>query len=146
MTAPDFLNACYGWLVAAVKAWFRFRILQVLPSRGTVYQFRHRELQNRYGVTAREPAILRQRPGRLNRDIPTREPGRPASGLVAATARLLPVADRERYAEEFRSELWDLAQAGAGRLRQLGYAFRQLLRAIPMSLTLRSPRRRSAVP
>jgi hypothetical protein len=76
-------------------------------------------------------------------------PGRVASSaadLLAAATRLLPAADRGRYAEEYQSELWDLAQCGAGRLRQLGYALRQLLRALPMGRVLRSPRRRSVAP
>jgi hypothetical protein len=67
-----------------------------------------------------------------------------AAGLLAAAAWLLPAADRARYGEEYRSELWDLAQSGAGRLRQLGYALRQLRRALPACLALRSPRHGSA--
>jgi hypothetical protein len=92
--------------------------------------------------------VLRARPRALgisDRGHPAR-PGRSVSGLVGAAAFLLPVTDRARYAEEYRSELWDLAQSGAGRLRQLLYALRQLRRAIPMGLALRSPRRRSAAP
>lgn len=73
-------------------------------------------------------------------------PARSAAGLVSAAARLLPAADRARYGDEYQSELWDLAQFGASRLQQLKYALRQLLRAFSMGRTLRSPRRRSAVP
>jgi hypothetical protein len=69
-----------------------------------------------------------------------------AAGLLTAAARLLPAADRARYAEEYRSELCDLAQSGDGRLRQFLYALRQLLRVLPMGFALRSPRRRSAAP
>ena len=69
-----------------------------------------------------------------------------AASLLTTAARLLPAAHRGRYAEEYRSELWDLAQAGAGRMRQLRYAFCQLRSALPMSVTLRSPRRRSSAP
>lgn len=69
-----------------------------------------------------------------------------ASGLVGTAAFLLPAADRARYAEEYRSELWDLAKSGAGQLRQLRYALRQFLNALPMRFTLRSLRRRSAAP
>ncbi len=69
-----------------------------------------------------------------------------AAGLLTAASRLLPAGDRARYAEEYRSELWDLAQGGAGRLGQLWYALRQLRSVLPMSLALRSPRRRSAAP
>lgn len=69
-----------------------------------------------------------------------------AAGLLTVAARLLPVADRARYAEEYLSELWDLAQCGVGRLRQLQYALRQLRSALLVSFALRSPRRRGAVP
>jgi hypothetical protein len=67
-----------------------------------------------------------------------------AAGLLTAAARLLPAGDRARYGEEYRSELWDLARSGAGRVRQLGYALRQLRRAFPAGVALRSARRRSA--
>ena len=69
-----------------------------------------------------------------------------AAGLLEAAARLLPVSDRARFAEEYASELQELAQRGAGRRQQLHYALRQLRRALPMGLALRSPRRRSAAP
>ena len=70
----------------------------------------------------------------------------PAAHLVAVAARLVPAADRARYAEEYRSELWDLAHTGAGRWPQLRYALRQLCNASRTSSALRAPRRRSAVP
>jgi hypothetical protein len=68
-------------------------------------------------------------------------PALPARGLLATAGILLPRADRARYMQEYRSELWDLAQTGEGRLRQLLYALRQLRSTIPMGLALRSPRR-----
>ena len=68
-----------------------------------------------------------------------------ASCLLAAAARLLPDADRARYAEEFRSELGELAGAGAGRWQQMRYALCQLRSAPQLSRALRSPRRRGAV-
>jgi hypothetical protein len=71
-------------------------------------------------------------------------PARPACGLTNAAALFLPGADRARYTAEYRSELWDLAQSGAGCLRQLLYAFRQFRAAVPMAFALRSPRRRGA--
>lgn len=70
----------------------------------------------------------------------------PAARLLAIVTQLLPAADRDRYDEEFRSELWDLAQAGAGRFRQVAYALRQLRCARLTVSALRSPRRRGAVP
>ncbi len=39
----------------------------------------------------------------------------PAGRLVAAATRLLPAADQARFGEEYRSELWELAAAGAAR-------------------------------
>ena len=68
----------------------------------------------------------------------------PASRLAGVASLLLPIADRARYSEEYRSELWDLAQAGAGRIRQLLYALRQIRNALPTSSALRSPRRKSS--
>jgi hypothetical protein len=67
-----------------------------------------------------------------------------AARLLACAARLLPAADRARHAEEYRSELWELAQAGAGRLGQLGYALRQLRSTPRTGRALRSLRRRGA--
>jgi CarD family transcriptional regulator len=55
-----------------------------------------------------------------------RRVARPAAGLLAVAARLLPAAERTRYAQEYLSELGELALSGSGRLRQLGYALRQL--------------------
>ena len=78
-----------------------------------------------------------------------REAGRvaySAARLLVGAARLLPAADRARYAEEYRSELWELARAGAGRPGQLGYALRQLHSAPRTGRALRALRRRSAAP
>lgn len=69
-----------------------------------------------------------------------------AGRLVGVAARLLPAADRARYGEEYRSELWDLASADAGRRAQLGYAFRQLLAAVPLRAAVLTPRRKNACP
>lgn len=67
-----------------------------------------------------------------------------AAKLLAAATWPLPTADRARHAEEYLSELWDLAQVGAGRLGQLAYALRQVRSAPRISLALRSPRWRGA--
>jgi hypothetical protein len=69
-----------------------------------------------------------------------------ASLLAAMAARLVPAGDRPRYAEEFRSELWEITQAGADHRRQLGCAARQVLAAVHLWFVLRAPRRRSAAP
>jgi hypothetical protein len=59
---------------------------------------------------------------------------------------MLPAGDRARYAEEFGSELAEIALAGGGRFAQLAYAARQLRSAPRLRADLRSPRRRSAAP
>lgn len=69
-----------------------------------------------------------------------------AGQLLAAAARLLPAGDRARYAEEFRSELAEIARAGAGRRRQLAYAARVVLSVRRLRADLQAPRRRRAAP
>jgi hypothetical protein len=69
-----------------------------------------------------------------------------ASRLVGVATQMLPAWERARYAEEFRSELWDLAQTGGSRRAQLAYATRQLLAVPKLRAGLRSLRRRGAVP
>jgi hypothetical protein len=69
-----------------------------------------------------------------------------AVGLIVTAARLLPAAERGRYAEEYQSELRGMTQAGTGRIGQLQYGLRQLCHALPMIIVLRSPRRTGAVP
>jgi hypothetical protein len=69
-----------------------------------------------------------------------------AARLLVAATRLLPAADRARHAEEYRSELADLAHKGAGRLCQLGYALRQLRSSPFTGAALRSAQRRDATP
>jgi len=71
----------------------------------------------------------------------------PSAGrLVAAAARLLPVGEQDRYAEEFRSELWEIARAGGRRPTQLAYATRQVIAAWRLRAELRVPQRRGAAP
>ena len=86
--------------------------------------------------------------GQVQRE-PCRERPKPiapsAAGLLAAAARLLPAEERARYAEEFRSELCWIAQAGGSRWAQLAYATRQVTAAPRLRVRLRAPRRRGAV-
>ena len=69
-----------------------------------------------------------------------------AARLLAVVAGLLPADDRDRYAEEYRSELWEIAHAGQPRRRQLHYAFRQVVSFPRLCAELRVPRRRGAAP
>ena len=108
------------------------------------------DLLTLYGVTDSE-----ERATLLNLVRETHTPGRwrdrgrvvpGAARVLAAAVCPLPCGDRVRYAEEYRAELWDLAQAGAGRITQLQYALRQLRNALPTGFALRSLRRRGAAP
>lgn len=49
---------------------------------------------------------------------------RPAQWLTKAAIRLLPAADRPRYCEEWRAELWELAVQRVPRRRQTAHAVR----------------------
>lgn len=69
-----------------------------------------------------------------------------APRLLGMAARLLPEADRARYAEEFRCEVWELAAAGAARWGQRACAARVLTRAWETWAALRATARRQAVP
>jgi tetratricopeptide (TPR) repeat protein len=69
-----------------------------------------------------------------------------AARLLAVVAGMLPAGDRDRYAEEYRSELWEIAHAGQPRRRQLHYAFRQVVSFPRLCAELRVPRRRGAAP
>jgi hypothetical protein len=66
--------------------------------------------------------------------------------LATAAARILPMAARPRYEEEFKSELAEIACAGGGRRVQLAYAVRQVMSAARLRHELRAPQHRSAVP
>jgi hypothetical protein len=83
---------------------------------------------------------------RVGAGVTEKRPAPLARRLLLAAARMLPAEDRDRYAEEFRSELADIALAGGGRRVQLAYAARQLRSAPRLRADLRSPQRRSAAP
>lgn len=76
------------------------------------------------------------------RDSKARRVAPLAAGLLVAAARLLPAADRIRYAQEYQSELIELAWSGVGRWRQARYALSRIHGAPQMRFALRSPRRR----
>lgn len=66
--------------------------------------------------------------------------------LAGVAARLLPTGGHARYAEEYRSELHELAAAGNPRRSQVRYALRLLQTALPLRIELRDPLRRKAGP
>jgi hypothetical protein len=71
----------------------------------------------------------------------------PVAGRIAhVAARILPPADRARYCDEYRSELYELAAAGAWRWGQLMYAVRLLDRAWVLRAELRVTVMRQAEP
>lgn len=87
-------------------------------ARELAHHLAHHLARARTAATRRVTAPGKWRSGRIA----------PLTGhLLAAAARLLPVGDRARYGEEFRSELAEIARAGAGRRPQLAYAVRQVM-------------------
>jgi hypothetical protein len=79
-----------------------------------------------------------KRPDRSKRVAPA------ASRVLTVTVRPLPAIGRARYAAEFRTELWELAQSGASRRAQVAYATRQLRSAWKLRAALRTPARQRA--
>jgi len=97
--------------------------------------------------------VARELVSELNRTSASRQGGAAgqqvapsASRLLAFAAKGLPAADRARYAEEYRSELWEIACADGRRRTQLTYATRQVLAVPWLRAGLRTPRRRGATP
>jgi len=128
-------------------------IAAVLSRRATQQRMKERELRLAEYSIALKPGEVIPPAGswvsprkRKKRKRAAARPAWPARGLADAASFLLPSADRDRYSKEFHSELWDLAQDGAGRFMQMRYALRQLRGALPMRMVLRPPRRRSAAP
>jgi len=84
--------------------------------------------------------------GKTSAQRPARRVTLSANGLAVAASRLLPAADQPRYREEYRCELWDLADAGAGRAQQIGYAIRLVIRAVPLRYAVLASYSRKAPP
>lgn len=68
----------------------------------------------------------------------------PAGSAATIATWFLPHSKRARYAEEFREELWTLAEEGASRWRQMVHAARLVWRTPGLYLALRPPQRRKA--
>lgn len=90
--------------------------------------------------------VLQAATASINAVTPARGPGALAGRLLAAAAWLVPTRNRARYAEEFRSELAEVAQAGGGRFAQLAYALRVAASSVRLRVALASPRREGAAP
>ncbi|GGN35331.1 hypothetical protein FHR83_006159 [Actinoplanes campanulatus] len=65
-------------------------------------------------------------------------PARMAARLTRGAARVLPAGARSRYADEFASELYELAAAGASRAAQVIYGLRLFDRAWVLRAELRA--------
>ena len=70
------------------------------------------------------------------------QPSVSAQWLVQTASRLLPPGSRDRYCEEFGSELLALAEARAGSAHQLGHAVRQVATIWALRCALPSATRR----
>lgn len=115
--------------------------------RGSARRTRHVLLQDlvqsldRLGQAAAELKRLIDAVSSANPvDPAARVAARPADSarrLVDLAVSLLPSRDRRRYAEEFHSELYDLAAAHAGLWKQLWYAINLLDRAFELRAELR---------
>jgi hypothetical protein len=75
--------------------------------------------------------------------VPVRVSGQ-ARRLAHAAARLLPAAERSRYAEEYAGELWGIAEAGGRRRSQVSHALSMIRGALMLRFELGRPQRRKA--
>jgi hypothetical protein len=117
--------------LSSPRGW-RPGVLSSTKTRPRLAVYRDRALDlAHYGIRKRSTAV---------RVLPV------AGRLVMAAARLLPTQERVRYAEEFGSELWEIARVGGDRRAQLAYAARQVLAVRRLRAGLRVPRRRGAAP
>jgi len=91
-----------------------------------------------------EAAVKRGR--RLSLSAPAAAPAPAAVRLTDTVVRFLPSAHRARYGEEFRSELFELAAAGASIWGQLAYVACQFNMVFELRAELRRPARRKAGP
>jgi hypothetical protein len=98
------------------------------------------------GEADRKSGLMQAGPGGPQAAPRRVAPSASASRLLAVTSRLLPPSDRDRYAREFASELWDQAAVGETSAGQLRYASRQGIRVMQLRGLILSPRRESASP
>jgi hypothetical protein len=79
------------------------------------------------------------------RTVPApRRPALAAGRLIGTITVVLPCQHRERYLEEFRSELYEMARSGASRWQQVWYALRLFDRAWVLRAELREATLRQA--
>jgi len=104
--------------------------------------------RDRANGLAGDRAVARDRADAVSTEIKERDdqarPARPAVRVAWTAAGLLPRPDRMRYDLEYRSELEDMAAAGAGRRQQLWHAARLLSRSPLLRVELAGARRRQA--
>jgi hypothetical protein len=93
------------------------------------------------GCGPQNPAVSSTAPER-----PPVRPRRVAIRVADIAAKALPVAYRGRYRDEYQSELYELAAAGASWWQQMLYAIRLLDRSWELHYELRKPATRRARP
>lgn len=69
---------------------------------------------------------------------------KPAGRLVILLTRVLPLRHRNRYIEELRGELWELAADDVSKWGQFMYAVRQFTRVWELRVELRKPAQHKA--
>jgi hypothetical protein len=99
-------------------------------------------LQSHGGTGECERIVLRRSTYRRDTSDHVNEPhriSRQAMSLTDIAARIIPADHRERYAEEFRTELYEIAQT-SGKAAQVRYAGRVLVRSLSTRAAIRSNR------
>jgi hypothetical protein len=93
-----------------------------------------------------EPAVTVEEPAATTASSeepaarPAAAPAAAAAQLIGTVVHILPAGQRERYAEEFAGELFDLAAQGKSRWRQLLFVMRLLDRAWVLRAELAPPK------
>jgi hypothetical protein len=121
--------------------------LSLARDRDLVSARRHaRELANALLKAVEKAERLRLANEERELGNPALRPVRAAGRVAGLAARVLPLAHRERYLDEYRSEVHDVAATGASWRQQVAYATRLLNRSWKLWYELRRPAARRARP
>jgi DNA-directed RNA polymerase specialized sigma24 family protein len=151
----------YAWLIAAVIRHYRLtgadaqdvsqlvwlHLIEHLPYLrepaalpGWLVTTTKRECQ-RYVQKSRRTVSIDPTAARVQR---LGVPARAAARVAGLATRVLPVAHRVRYRDEYQSELYEISSAGASWWQQMMYAIRLLDRSWELRFELRQQKTRRA--